>query len=74
LNAFVFHNGVYRKVFEWDLHHRTPRGARAAGACSLVLWAAIIISGRMIAYNWFDCDMQPPHWAYIVAGCDGYTR
>ena len=60
LNAFVFHNGIYRKVFEWDVEPRAPRAARAAGACSLVLWALIIVSGRMIAYNWFDCDMQPP--------------
>ena len=30
-----------------------------AGAISLVLWIGIIVSGRMIAYNWFDCDRQP---------------
>jgi uncharacterized protein DUF6644 len=74
LNAFVFHNGVYRKVFEWDVAPRAPRAARAAGACSLVLWALIIVSGRMIAYNWFDCDMQPPRWAVVAAGCEGYQR
>jgi hypothetical protein len=74
LNAFVFHNGIYRKVFDWDIAPRAPRAARAAGACSLVLWALIIVSGRMIAYNWFDCDMQPPHWAFVAAGCEGYAR
>jgi hypothetical protein len=25
-----------------------------AGIASLVLWAGIVIAGRMIAYNWFD--------------------
>ena len=25
----------------------------------LLLWGLVIISGRMIAYNWFDCDKQP---------------
>jgi IS1 family transposase len=25
----------------------------------LVLWIGIVFSGRMIAYNWFDCDRQP---------------
>ena len=30
-----------------------------AGAFSLVLWIGIVLSGRMIAYNWFDCDRQP---------------
>ena len=37
----------------------TPKRARVAGAASLLLWAAIIFAGRMIAYNWFDCDPQP---------------
>jgi hypothetical protein len=46
-------------VFEWDLHAIPPKRARLAGALSLTLWACIIVSGRMIAYNWFDCDRQP---------------
>lgn len=54
LNAWVFHRSVYRKVAEWDLDAVAPRGARVAGALSLVLWACIIVAGRMIAYNWFD--------------------
>jgi hypothetical protein len=41
-----------------------PRAVRVAGALSLSLWIGIIFSGRMIAYNWFDCDRQP-QWAII---------
>jgi hypothetical protein len=37
----------------------TRCGKRLAGALSLALWASIVIAGRMIAYNWFDCDRQP---------------
>jgi hypothetical protein len=74
LNAFVFHNGVYRKIFEWDIAPRAPRAARAAGFCSLILWACIIVCGRMIAYDWFDCDMPQPPWVVVVAGCEGYQR
>ena len=44
--------------------------ARVAGDRLLVLWAGIVVAGRMIAYNWFDCDIQPQsafiNWA---AGC-----
>ena len=30
----------------------------------------IIFAGRMIAYNWFDCDRQPqPGWVNWAAGC-----
>jgi hypothetical protein len=54
VNAWVFHRTVYRRVAEWDLDPVTPRGARVAGGLSLVFWAAIVVAGRMIAYNWFD--------------------
>src|SRR4051812_37756564 len=59
LNAFVFHTNVDRRIAVWDLSTVPPPAARRAGAASLVLWAIIIVCGRMIAYNWFDCDKQP---------------
>jgi uncharacterized membrane protein YbaN (DUF454 family) len=69
LNAWTFHNTVYRNVRDWDVTEAVPRRARLAGIASLVLWAGIIVFGRMIAYNWFDCDK--PQSALIVwaAGC-----
>ena len=70
LNAWVFHAGIWTSVMSWDLDPITPKRARVAGAASLVLWAAIIFSGRMIAYNWFDCDRQPqPRIINWAAGC-----
>ena len=70
VNAFIFHNTVHRRVHEWDLAPVPPKAARVAGACSLALWAIIVVSGRMIAYNWFDCDKQPqPHIVNVAAGC-----
>lgn len=70
LNVWVFHRHVQQTMGEWDTAPVTPRGARAAAAISLVLWAGIIVAGRMTAYNWFDCDIQPQsafiNWA---AGC-----
>lgn len=68
LNAFVFHHGIYGKVAHWDLKI-PPRPARMAGLCSLVLWAAIIFSGRLIAYNWFDCSKPQSTVIAAVAGC-----
>ena len=70
LNAVVFHRGIHRRVAEWDNDTKLPRAARVAGAVSLIAWALIVVSGRLIAYNWFDCDIQPQsnliNWA---AGC-----
>jgi hypothetical protein len=70
LNAYIFHTTIDRKVAEWDLAPTPPRAARRAGAPSLILWAVIVVAGRMIAYNWFDCDKQPqPHIVNVLAGC-----
>ena len=59
LNVWIFHSRVYPGVVTWDVDRVPPRAARVAGAFSLALWIGVIVSGRMIAYNWFDCDRQP---------------
>ena len=69
LNAFVFHHGIYAKLSHWDVGVSPPRPARVAGMCSLVLWALIVFSGRMIAYNWFDCGKPQPALLSTLAGC-----
>ena len=70
INAWVFHSRIWLRVAEWDQDPVAPRSARFAGAASLVLWGCIIFAGRMIAYNWFDCDRQPqPAFVNWAAGC-----
>lgn len=53
LNALIFHRTVGRRKGEWDVSPLTPLSARLAGALSLGIWAAVIVTGRLIAYNWF---------------------
>jgi hypothetical protein len=70
LNVWIFHSRVYPKVIGADAAAATPRAARVAGALSLVLWTGIVFSGRMIAYNWFDCDRQPqPGIINVLTSC-----
>jgi len=69
LNAWVFHAGIWRRVTSWDRDAVAPLSARLAGGLSLVLWACIVVAGRMIAYNWFDCDRPQPGIVVTVAGC-----
>jgi len=70
LNVWIFTRTSQRRMADWDLDEAAPGGARVAAALSLALWAAIIVAGRMIAYNWFDCDIQPqPAIVNWAAGC-----
>jgi hypothetical protein len=54
LNALAFHYGAYRFIASWDSAVKTPFGAKVAGVLSLALWTGVILSGRLIAYNWFQ--------------------
>jgi hypothetical protein len=51
-NAVAFHLKTYRRAGRWDEDPHITAKARLAGAVSLLLWYAIIVSGRFIAYNW----------------------
>jgi len=70
LNAFLFHRQMKLEGMNWDEGKSIPKSVHLKAAASLVLWSGVIISGRMIAYNWFDCDRQPqPEWVNWAAGC-----
>lgn len=70
VNVLLFQRYVKRSTSPWDSAPRPPQRARIAGAISLASWVLVIAMGRMIAYDWFDCDRQPQsdfvNWA---AGC-----
>lgn len=54
LNAVVFHLTIYKQIRTWDCDRVPPARARLAGFASLILWSAVVICGRMQAYNWFE--------------------
>jgi hypothetical protein len=54
INALAFHFITYNSVVTWDTTASTPFGARLSGALSVVMWAVVIMSGRLIPYNWFQ--------------------
>lgn len=56
INALVFHFTTYKTVADWDTTPQVPRGARLAGAFSIVLWAGVVIFGRITAYNWMTFE------------------
>ena len=70
INAWRFHRRVERNRAVWDTASRPPKAARLSAAASLAVWSGVIVMGRMIAYNWFDCDRQPqPAFVNWFAGC-----
>ena len=46
----IFYLGVYRDVAEWEQADVAPEGARRWAQFSLVLWIALIVSGRATAF------------------------
>jgi hypothetical protein len=54
LNALAFHYLTYNSVNRWDRDPILPPAARLAGALGLALWVGVVVSGRLIAYNWFQ--------------------
>jgi len=68
INIFMFHRRVEREKGQWDLGP-VPHGAKVAAVVSLSVWGSIIVFGRFIAYNWFDCDHGDNALAHAFAGC-----
>jgi hypothetical protein len=69
VNAWLFRRKMVDAAQTWDLEPKPPRRMRIAGALSLTLWAGVIITGRFIAYDWFDCGADNPPFIDWAAGC-----
>ena len=69
INAWWFHKRVSRDREGWDHRAKAPVGVRLTAAFSLSIWTGVIVMGRMIAYNWFDCERPQAAFVTWVAGC-----
>ena len=69
VNAFLFRAKMQASSETWDLDPIPPKRIRIGAALSLALWAGVVITGRTIAYDWFDCHKQLPYFMYWAAGC-----
>jgi len=64
INAWLFHRHMNASIGAWDTAPKPPRRTRFAAGLSLGLWASIVICGRFIAYDWFDCG-QPGNSVFV---------
>ena len=69
INAFLFRAKMQASSGTWDLDPSPPKRVRMAATASLVLWAGVVITGRTIAYDWYDCHKELPYFMYWAAGC-----
>ena len=69
LNVFFFHSRVRRNGEAWDIDTKPPRKVRAAAAASLASWLVVIVMGRFLAYDWFECGKPIPYWANVAQDC-----
>lgn len=53
VNAAVYHLVTERRIAQWDAGARPAGPARAAGLASILLWAVVILAGRMMSYTMF---------------------
>ncbi len=52
-NAIVYHLVTERGIAAWDDQVRPPAPARLAGLVSIILWAVVILCGRLMSYTMF---------------------
>jgi hypothetical protein len=68
VNIIIFTFKVERDKAQWDLGP-VPRKSKICAIISLSAWASVIVFGRLIAYNWFDCDSLNAPLMYELTGC-----
>lgn len=62
VNAALFH--LRSRSERLSLYH-----GRISAVVSLLAWAGVIVTGRLIAQSWFDCDQAPAGWISWFSGC-----
>jgi hypothetical protein len=69
VNAFLFHRAMNKSVATWDTDRVPPKRIRVGAGMSLTLWVLIVVCGRFIAYNFFDCGTFDNPFMLRVSGC-----
>ena len=77
VNAWLFHRRmtaanaglIAGRDSGWDHAAKAPRSLQIGAGLSLLFWLLIVIFGRLIAYDWFDCSGQPGAAIATLAGC-----
>jgi hypothetical protein len=69
INAIMFRRKMQQATGDWDTDPKPPKRIRIGAGLSLALWSGVVMTGRTIAYDWFDCHKQLSYFTYWAAGC-----
>jgi hypothetical protein len=69
INALLIRRMTQSSALTWDSDRVPPKRIRLGAGLSLGLWTGVIATGRMIAYDWWDCTREMPYFMYWAAGC-----
>ncbi len=69
INALMFHHRMKHSVDSRGNGPLAPQGMRFSAALSLLFWTLIVICGRLIAYDWYDCSRGHDGPISAFAGC-----
>ncbi len=69
INALLFWQKMKTAADSWDNDPIPPKRIRTGAGVSLALWSGVVASGRLMAYDWYDCHQNLPYFMYWVAGC-----
>lgn len=70
INAFLFRNIMKGAIDSWDKDPVPPKRIRIGAGLSLALWTLVIVMGRLMAYDWFDCTTPQGPFINWAVGCD----
>jgi hypothetical protein len=73
LNIFWFYYKLQKNQAEWDVSASPPRSVKISAVISLVSWIIVTMTGRFIAFPWFDCGEPQPAFVKAFAECDALT-
>jgi len=69
INAMIIRRMTRQRPLTWDYDPSPPKKVRVGAGLSLTFWLCVIAAGRMMAYDWWDCHKEMPHFMYWAAGC-----
>jgi hypothetical protein len=69
INALIFRYRMKHSVDRWANAPSAPQSIRSGALLSLVFWTLIVICGRLIAYDWYDCSREKSGLVSLLAGC-----